>query len=93
MSKVRQAVRWYKDTHAEEYEQFCAQMKTQRDTSVSDFAEVDGTPHRMLHEMPETMWDYLLELFTVEEVQWFSTKDANYWFLKENPEFSLARVL
>jgi hypothetical protein len=93
MSKVRQAVRWYKDNHAEEYEQFCAQMKTHRDTSYSDFAEVEGSPHRMLHEIPETMWDYLLESFTIEDVQWFSTKEANHWFLRENPEFSLARTV
>lgn len=93
-SKVRAAVEWYKENHSEEYIAFVAQMKLSRESSISDYAIAEGSPdHRMLHEMPETMWDYLLDSFTTEEITWFSEKKTNQWFAKEFPEFAVARVI
>lgn len=91
--KVREAVAWYKQEHEGEYTVFVAQVALSREASVTDFAEAEGTGNRMLHEMPETMWDFLLDSFTTEEITWFSTKEANHWFVKEYPEFSVARLV
>lgn len=91
--KVRACVAWYKKSHPEEYKMFVAQMKFQRDNAISEFAQVEGSPHRMIHELPETMFDFMVGFLSVEEMKWFSTIESSRWFAKTFPEFSAARTI
>ena len=91
--KIRSLVAWYKRRHSSDYRQFCKIMQMKRDLNPDQFARLEGSPHRGLHEIPEVMFEQLVIELTPEEMAWFSTNDTNRWFAKEFPEFSLARTI
>lgn len=92
-AKVRLVVNSYKKGFPDEYRAFVAQTKIARDAAMSEYAQMEGSPHRQLHDIPETMFIQLVKVLSVDEMKWFSTKEANRWFAETFPQFALARVI
>lgn len=93
-AKIRIAVNWYKKGFPGEYKAFVKQMVQARyKAGQADNESGKITEYtREIHEMPETLFTQIVKVLDTDEMKWFSTNEANRWFVKAFPEFSAAKI-
>lgn len=82
-------VREYTETFPNEWELFQKAMREKLSLSSDNFGQVEGSDfiERKLFEMPETLYLILKNKLSVDDWQWFSSKEGAQWFAKAFPKF------
>lgn len=91
--KIRLAVADYQRMFPDEYRDLMTVIKHQKSNLKDDFAEFEGTHtiKRVLFTISEKLSAMIGLKLTEEERNLFKDKDAQRWFCKEFPQFSITK--
>ena len=91
--KIRMAVKDYQDMFPNEYQGLLKVIENQRQNLKTEYAELEGTHmiKRALFTVSEKLSQMIGMKLTEAERQMFKDKEAQRWFCREFPQFSLTR--
>lgn len=93
--KIKKLVDSYTRLFAQEFKDFCGDMKTKRELQSNKFSELKdgGAVHRALFEVPETLNTIFEMQLNDEDKDWFKSKDGARWFARNFKEFNVAEKI
>ena len=95
--RILNYVEVYKKAFPEEYSQACKGIKMQRELLKDETGIVSGehsgaSAQRVLHEIPEKLYQALVGGLDGDELTYFKSKEGARWFTKAVPQFALAKL-
>lgn len=89
------AVKDYQEMFPEEYRDLLKVIETQRQNLKTEYAEMEGTHmiKRALFTISEKLSQMIGMKLTEAERQLFKDKEAQRWFCREFPQFSITKEI